>query len=109
MGASPIRATRGDFLAGHTKTKAKKDRRVPISSVLRDVPLSRRHDPAGAVLAPEAYVFGDEVGRRRHAIKDAWTRVLTRAAITGLHFHDLHREAGSRWMDAGSRWRRFNA
>ena len=24
-----------------------------------------------------------------------------RAKITGLHFHDLRREAGSRWMDAG--------
>ena len=27
--------------------------------------------------------------------------MLKRAKITGLHFHDLRREAGSRWMDAG--------
>ena len=26
---------------------------------------------------------------------------LKRAKITDLHFHDLRREAGSRWMDAG--------
>jgi hypothetical protein len=26
---------------------------------------------------------------------------VKRATITDLHFHDLRREAGSRWMDAG--------
>ena len=41
-----------------------------------------------------------EVGRRRQTIKDAWQIALTRAKIDGLHFHDLRREAGSRWTDA---------
>lgn len=83
------------------KTKAKKDRRVPISSALRAILEARRNDPAGEVLPPDAFVFGDEVGRRRASVKTAWKLTCARAKITGLHFHDLRREAGSRWMDAG--------
>lgn len=48
-----------------------------------------------------AYVFGDAVGRPRRSIKTAWRLTCGRAKVTGLHFHDLRREAGSRWMDAG--------
>lgn len=84
-----------------SKTKAKKDRRVPISSELARVLAGRRNDPAGEPIPPEGYVFGDEIGRRRGSIKTAWKGTLTRAKITDLHFHDLRREAGSRWMDAG--------
>ena len=83
------------------KTKAKKPRRVPISTALRAVLDARRNDPAGDPLPPEAFVFGDEIGRRRGSIKTAWRLTCQRAKITGLHFHDLRREAGSRWMDAG--------
>lgn len=83
------------------KTKAKKPRRVPISSLLRAVLDARRLDPAGEPLPGDAYVFGDEVGRRRGAPKKAWTLACQRASIKDLHFHDLRREAGSRWMDAG--------
>jgi integrase len=83
------------------KTKAKKPRRVPISTVLRAVLDARRNDPAGEPLPPDAFVLGDEVGRRRGSIKTAWRLTRKRANITGLHFHDLRREAGSRWMDAG--------
>jgi integrase len=83
------------------KTKAKKPRRVPISSVLRAVLERRRLDPAGAVLTPAAYAFGDEIGRPRVDIKTAWRAAVRRAGIADLNFHDLRREAGSRWMDAG--------
>jgi integrase len=62
---------------------------------------ARRNDPAGEPLPSAAFVFGDEVGRRRGSIKTAWRLTCGRANITGLHFHDLRREAGSRWMDAG--------
>lgn len=41
------------------------------------------------------------MGRRRGSIKTAWRLTCKRAKIDGLHFHDLRREAGSRWMDAG--------
>ena len=83
------------------KTKAKRDRRVPISTVLLAVLLRNRYDPAGELLPSDAYVFGDEIGRRRGSIKTAWKLTCARAKIEGLHFHDLRREAGSRWMDAG--------
>lgn len=83
------------------KTKAKKPRRVPISTVLRTVLDGRRHDPAGEPLPTDAFVFGDEIGRRRHTVRGAWILTCKRAKIVGLHFHDLRREAGSRWMDAG--------
>ena len=46
-------------------------------------------------------MFGDDVGRPRRTIKKAWRLALTRAQIDGLHFHDLRREAASRWLDAG--------
>lgn len=83
------------------KTKAKKPRRVPISTALRAVLDARRRDPAGDPLPPDAFVFGDEIGRRRGSVKTAWRFACQRARIEGLHFHDLRREAGSRWMDAG--------
>lgn len=92
---------RAELFLPAQKTKAKKDRRVPISSALLAVLHARRTDPAGDPLPPDAFVFGDEVGRPRRSIKTAWRLTCQRAQIDGLHFHDLRREAGSRWMDAG--------
>jgi integrase len=127
---------RAELFLPAQKTKAKKDRRVPISSALERVLQARRHDPAGDPLPPEAFVFGDEIGRGRGGFKHPWERLVLKAnghrpryvvkvrpnaggklrrirtaALTsesratlraiGLHFHDLRREAGSRWMDAG--------
>lgn len=92
---------RGDLFLPAGKTKAKKPRRVPISTVLQGVLYARRNDPAGDPLPGDGFVFGDAVGRRRRSIKTAWRLTCARAGIVGLHFHDLRREAGSRWMDAG--------
>ena len=88
------------FLPGG-KTKSRKDRRIPISTVLAGILTRRRLDPAGCPIPPDGYVFGDEIGRRRLCVKSAWWRACKRAKIPDLHFHDLRREAGSRWMDAG--------
>ncbi len=119
---------RGDLFLPAGKTKAKKPRRVPISTVLQTVLQARRNDPAGNPLPPSAFVFGDEVGRRRGSVKRVWQIVVLKAhghtpmwfraktknrspslapvsraqfRTIDLHFHDLRREAGSRWMDAG--------
>lgn len=119
---------RAEIFLPAQKTKTKKDRRVPISSVLQRVLDARRRDPAGDPLPPDAFVFGDEIGRRRGDIDRAWeiavlksrghapvwvrSTTASRSAKlapesrrqlkdAGLHFHDLRREAGSRWMDAG--------
>jgi len=91
---------RGDLFLPAGKTKAKKPRRVPISTVLQAVLDARRNDPAGEPHPAEAFVFGDELGRRRRSVRTAWRLTCGRATIVGLHFHDLRREAGSRWMDA---------
>jgi integrase len=61
----------------------------------------RRTDPAGELHGPQAYVFGNEIGQRRGSIKTAWRLACRRANIVDLHFHDLRREAGSRWLDGG--------
>lgn len=113
---------RGELFFPAGKTKAKKPRRVPISTVLAALLARRRNDPAGDPLPPSAYVFGDEIGRRRRSsFKHDWENAVllahgqkpvrvkggqltpaSRAAYRdlNLHFHDLRREAGSRWMDA---------
>lgn len=83
------------------KTKTGKARRVPISSRLRGILEMRQHDAAGDRLPASAYVFGNEIGQRVGAIKTSWHTACERAKIDDLHFHDLRREAGSRWMEAG--------
>jgi integrase len=92
---------RAELFLPAQKTKAKKDRRVPLTGRLVRLLAARRSDPAGDPLPAEAFVFGDEIGRRRVSIKTAWGRICKDAKTIGLHFHDLRREAGSRWMDAG--------
>jgi integrase len=61
------------------KTKAKKTRRVRISSELRKVLDARRNDPAGNPLPGHAYVFGDAVGRRAKNIREAWAKTVLKA------------------------------
>ena len=55
---------RGELFLPAGKTKAKKLRRVPISTALRSVLDARRHDPAGEPLPPQGFVFW---GRSRTA------------------------------------------
>jgi integrase len=99
-----------------------RDRRIPISSRLRHILEMRRFDPAGEPLPLSAYVFGNAIGQHVDSTKRAWvTAVLkahgynvtltktcnlapeSRAALDtiDLHFHDLRREAGSRWLEGG--------
>ena len=82
----------------------------------------RRFDPNGTPLSGESFVFGNAIGQRVKDVKRAWiTAVLkahgheatytetanlsaeSRAAFENidLHFHDLRREAGSRWLEGG--------
>ena len=44
-------------------------------------------------------MFGTVVGDRIKNIRTAWRLTCQRAGITGLHFHDLRREAGSRLLE----------
>jgi integrase len=103
------------------KTKTRKDRTVQVSTRLRAILEMRRLAPDGEEHPPDAYVFGNEIGQQVKSIGTAWdnavlkahdiavdrapdTHALTpacRAALRGinLHFHDLRREAGSRWLE----------
>ena len=110
------------FRADKTKTATRRD--IPMGAKLAAVLAMRTHAPDGQPFGPDAYVFGNEVGRKIASIKKAWmTTVLrahgytpqwvkgtknhltpeSRAAYRGinLHFHDLRREFGSRALEAG--------
>ncbi len=104
------------------KTKTQRERRIPVSSRLRLILEMRRFDPAGEPLSLTANVFGNEIGQQVKKIKRAWMSAVLKAhghkvALTAtanltrecrnvleaidLHFHDLRREAGSRWLEGG--------
>jgi integrase len=82
-------------------TKTDTARRVPISPRLRAVLEMRGTGPDGKPLGPDAFVFGDESGRRVGEFKMAWYGTLRRAGIRDLTFHDLRHEFGSRLIEAG--------
>ena len=105
------------------KTKTRRDRTIPISARLRAILEMRRIGPDGKERPGGAYVFGNEVGGRVLSFKRAWQTAVLKAHghkatyVSGanlspvsramlreidLHFHDLRREAGSRWLDGGA-------
>lgn len=119
---SVVWAPKAELLLPAAKTKTKSDRRVPVSTRLRAVLEMRRFDPAGEPLRAQAYVFGNAIGQQVSDVSRAWetavlkahghkptvtkTGSLTLAArasleAVDLHFHDLRREAGSRWLEGG--------
>ena len=61
----------------------------------------RRYDPEGEELPATAYIFGNELGEQLKSVKTAWRLACKRAKLADLHFHDLRREAGSRWLEGG--------
>ena len=83
------------------KAKDGDTRTLPISQRLLGVLEMVRHGPAGKKHGPATYVFGDAVGGKVADPKKAWATACKRAKITGLHFHDLRHEAGSRLLEAG--------
>lgn len=83
-------------------TKTNTPRAVPITPRVRAVLDLRKYAPDGREHSPEAYVFGNEVGERVQSIRDQWTATTAAAHITGLHFHDLRREFGSRFLESGA-------
>jgi len=61
----------------------------------------RRLDPAGQEHSPEAFAFGDELGRKAKSLRTAWNNACARAGLEGLQLRDLRHEAGSRFEEAG--------
>ncbi len=83
------------------KSKTRTERIVPISTRLLATLEMRKLDPAGEPFAKDAYVFGDELGRRVKSVRTAWENACDRAGLTGLQLRDLRHEAGSRFEEAG--------
>jgi integrase len=83
------------------KTKTKRNRIVPVSTRLKTILEMRRQDPAGNALPEDAYVFGNALGQRTKSVKTAWKLACKRAGLVNFRFHDLRREAGSRWIEGG--------
>ncbi len=74
--ANPL-SPRAEIFLPAQKTKTKRDRRIPISSVLRLVLEARRSDPVGAELPAERLRFSAtrSAGRRR-SIKTAFRLIV---------------------------------
>jgi integrase len=80
-------------------TKTGRPRTIPISKRLLDELEMRKHAPDGTLHKPSAYVFGNELGERLTDLREAWKLTCAAAKVTGLRFHDLRREFGSRLME----------
>ena len=61
----------------------------------------RRADPAGCELPPDAYVFGDALGRRVKSVQGASTNARKAANLGDFQLRDLRHEAASRFDEAG--------
>ena len=98
-----VRWAQNEIILPATKTKARRVRYVPISPRLHAILEMRRLDLDGQPHGPDAFVFGTQLGERvaYKTVDDWWQRACARAQITGLHFHDLRREAASRLLEGG--------
>ena len=83
------------------KAKTRRARRLPISSRLLAVLKMRRLDPSGKPFPPDAYVFGDRLGKRATSIRTAWENARDAAGLQGFQLRDLRHEAASRFEEAG--------
>jgi integrase len=83
------------------KAKTRRARRLPISSRLLAVLEMRRLDPSGKAFPPDAYVFGNRLGKRATSIRTAWENARDAAGLQGFQLRDLRHEAASRFEEAG--------
>jgi integrase len=86
------------------KAKNRRTRAIPITQRLRGVLEMRKHAPDGTELPRTAYVFGNELGEpvTKERAGELWRATCKRAKIVDLHFHDLRREFGCRFMESGA-------
>jgi integrase len=83
------------------KEKTRRERIIPISKRLIAILEMRRNDPAGRYHPPDAYVFGDALGRRVKSVHEAWTNARNAADLGDFQLRDLRHEAASRFDEAG--------
>ena len=85
--------------AANEKTRTAKI--IPISSRLLAVLEMRKLDAGGQPFGPDAYVFGDTIGRRVKSVRAAWNTACRKAGLRDFQLRDLRHEAGSRFDEAG--------
>jgi integrase len=84
------------------KEKTRRERIIPISSRLLAVLEMRKLDPAGKPLGPDAYVFGNPLGRRIKSVQGAWVNARATGKLpSDFQLRDLRHEAASRFDEAG--------
>jgi len=123
-----VRFLQNDLYLPGSKTKARRDHKIPISTTLREILTRRQYGATEGPntqrlkFGPEDYVFGDTAGGRIQDVKTAWENTVLKAhgakpehtptgglsiasqaklAEINLHFHDLRHEAGSRKLEEG--------
>ena len=74
--------------------KTSTERIQPISKRLLAVLELRLLDPAGRPLPPDAYVFGNRLGRRVKSVRTAWNNTCAAIGLEGFQLRDLRHEAG---------------
>src|SRR5206468_3510041 len=114
---------RAEIVLPAEKTKTRMPRRLPISERLKPILARRRFDPNDSPMPLDAYVFGNAVGEPIHNVTFTYRwhvavlkaygfkrifkankmdpRCRAELKQINLHFHDLRREAASRWYEAG--------
>ena len=96
-----ISMPRRELTVRAVKEKTRTERVLPISKRLLAVLELRLLDPAGRPLPPEAYVFGNRLGRRMKSVGTAWNNTCAAIGLEGFQLRDLRHEAGSRFDEAG--------
>ncbi len=96
-----VNLERGELTIRAAKSKTRTERTLPISARLRAVLEMRRTDPTGEEHGPDAYVFGDELGREVKTVRDEWEKAREAAGLGDFHLADLRHEAASRFEEFG--------
>lgn len=92
---------RGLLTVRAENAKSRTMRQLPISPRFLAILQLVKHDPAGKLHKPTAYVFGNDVGEKIADPKKSWAKACQAAGIDDLRLHDLRHEAGSRLLEAG--------
>jgi integrase len=96
-----VSLTRRELRIRAENEKTRRERIIPISTRLLAILEMRKHDPAGRTFGPDAYVFGNALGRRAKSVQGAWVSAATKAGLNDFQLRDLRHEAGSRFDEAG--------
>ena len=79
-------APRAEIVLTSSKTKTRRERRIPISSRLRAILELRRFDPVGEPVPMSGFVFGNEIGQRVQSTKRAWNTAVLKAHGRGVSY-----------------------